>query len=92
MWAHSSHLYYTELQKFTLQSSTMSLLFLAVIKLLSSSNKIKFFPINTKTTDRNGINKQNTDVHHTLRERRNLKELARTKLNDTYFFNQPFHF
>ena len=34
-----------------------------VIYLLIRSNKTKFFPRNTKTTDRNDVNKLNTHAH-----------------------------
>ena len=51
-----------------LTSSTMSLLFKnysleEVTYLLIRFNEIKFFPRNTKNTDKNGANKQNTHMH-----------------------------
>ena len=53
--------------------STMSLFFknyslVEIMYLLIRFNKIKFFLWNTKNTDRNGINKQNKQVHQTLGE------------------------
>ena len=53
-------------QKFTLQKSTMSLLFKnylfveVIYLLLIKFNNTKSFMWNTKNTDRNGINEQNT--------------------------------
>ena len=65
---------YLLIQKFTLQRSTMSLLFknyslVKVIHLLIRFNKSRSFLWNTKNTDRNGINEQNT--HTTHREKDN---------------------
>ena len=37
----------------------------------------------TNNTDRNGINNQNTHTHLTLRERKHLKGLVSTKIEDT---------
>ena len=77
--SHSSYLYYIEwiirwYQKITLQSSPMSLLFktywlVEVTYLLVWFNETKFFPENAKNTDGYGVNKQNTQTHHLLRER-----------------------
>ena len=39
-----------------------------VIYPLIRFNKIKFFPRNTKNTDRNDTNKQKTQAHQTLRK------------------------
>ena len=60
-------------QRFTLQCSKMSLLFknywlVEVAYLLIRFNETKFFPWNTKNSERYGVNKQNTH-HHSLRER-----------------------
>ena len=76
--AHSNYLYYIEwiigwYQKFTLTSFTMSLLFknyqlVEVTCLLTRCHKTKFFPWNTKNTEKHGANKQSTH-HHSLRER-----------------------
>ena len=60
-------------QKFTLQKSTMSLLFKnylfveVIYLLLIKLNKTKSFMWNTKNTDRNGVIEQNT--HTTPREK-----------------------
>ena len=56
--------WFTDIKKFTLQSSTMSLLFktyslVEVTYLLIRFNKTKFFPWDRNNTDRNGANKQN---------------------------------
>ena len=68
---------YLLIQKFTLQRSTMSLLsknysLVKVIHLLIRFNKSRSFLWNTKNTDRNGINEQNT--HTTHREKDNQRK------------------
>ena len=94
--AHSSYLCYTEsiiswYQKFSLQSSTMPLLFknyslVKVTYLLIRFNKTKFFPRNTKNTDRNGVNKQNTHQHTLHTQRQHWKGLVSIKMSNTPFF------
>ena len=56
--------WFTDIKKFTLQSSTMSLLsktysLVEVTYLLIRFSKTKFFPWDTNNTDRNGVDKQN---------------------------------
>ena len=57
------------MQKITLQRSTMPLLFknysiAEVMYLLIRLNKIRSVLCNTKNTDRNGVNEQNTHITH----------------------------
>ena len=59
-------------QKVTIQSSTMSLLFknywlVEITYLLNRFSKSKLFPWNTRNTNKNGINKQNTHSPNTLK-------------------------
>ena len=54
--------------------------------LLIRLNKIKFFPSNTKNTDRNGLNKQNTHKKkQTLREI--ILERVSMKISDPFLKN-----
>ena len=61
-----------------------------VIYLLIRFNETNFFPRNTKNTDRNGVNKQNT--HTRARARTSVWwkiRLVSMKINDTLFFKTP---
>ena len=63
--------------KITLQSSTMSLIFKNYLLaegtyLLIRLNKTEFFLWNTNNTDRNDINKQNTQTHTKHSEKYNI--------------------
>ena len=74
--------------------STMSLFFknyslVEIMYLLIRFIKIKFFPWNTKNSDRNGINKQNTQAHQTLGKWWLWKRLASMKISDTSYFTNP---
>ena len=64
-----------------------------VIYLLIRFSETNFFPRNTKNTDRNGVNKQNTHTHththtHTPNTQRKIR-LVSMKINDTLFFKTP---
>ena len=56
-------------------------------------SETNFFPRNTKNTDRNGVNKQNTHTHtHTHTRTPNTQRkirLVSMKINDTLFFKTP---
>ena len=64
-----------------------------VIYLLIRFSETNFFPRNTKNTDRNGVNKQNTHTHtHTHTRTPNTQRkirLVSMKINDTLFFKTP---
>ena len=72
----------------------MSLLFknyslVEVIYLLIRFNKAKPLSLNTKNTDRNGVNKQNTHTHTPNTQRKITLERVSMKISDTPLFYQP---
>ena len=66
-------------QKFPLQNSRKNYALVEMMYLLIRFNKTTFFPWNTKNTDRNDINKQNTNAHTKYSEKDNTRMDYATK-------------